>query len=434
MADRLTGKTLRSLDVWLGEVPVGKVLRAAGGQNLFLFGESYAEMQRRPTLSLSFQSPSGTLVGPVRGYPGRVPPFFANLLPEGELRELLARRAGVNPRDEFALLGALGADLPGAVRVVPSPDSDAENLSGAATGLPETRGGALRFSLAGVQLKLSAVLKADGSLTIPATGVGGAWIVKLPAMRMAAVPENEFAMMTLAERTGIPVPPVRLVSLEDISGLPHEMREWSGQALAARRFDRPAQGRRVHMEDFAQVFGQFPESKYDNRSYANIAAVLATVAGQDAVADFVRRVMFSALVGNGDMHLKNWSLVYEDSIRPTLSPAYDFVSTIPYIEDDNLALGFGRSRSFAGFDRNRIERFAQAARLPLVPVLDVCRDTVERTREAWKGHEPRGLIPQSMDERITTMIEDVARDALGGGFRTGRGAARKPRAPRKPAE
>lgn len=106
---------MKSLGVWLGETPVGQIARSAGGQNILLFGESYAEMQQRPTLSLSFRSSSGALPGGPRGYPGRMPPFFANLLPEGELRGLLAKRAGVNPRDEFALLGALGADLPGAV-------------------------------------------------------------------------------------------------------------------------------------------------------------------------------------------------------------------------------------------------------------------------------------------------------------------------------
>ena len=404
-------KRVSSLDVWLGETPVGQIRRVAGGQIVFLLGEMYAELTSRPTLSLSFQTASGALLEQMRGYPGRVPPFFANLLPEGELRGLLAKWARVNPQDELALLGALGADLPGAIKVAPS----SGHLPSLRTATPEPTPGALRFSLAGVQLKLSAVLKADGSLTIPATGVGGAWIVKLPTMRMQAVPENEFVMMTLAQRIGIPVPQVELVSLDNVSGLPHEMREWTGSALAVRRFDRPLPGERVHMEDFAQVFGRFPEDKYSGHSYANIAAVLAATAGQEAVADFVRRLMFSILIGNGDMHLKNWSVLYVDPIRPTLSPAYDFVSTKPYIKEDDLALGLGRSRDFAGVDKARIERFAQAARLPSRAVLMEIRDTVERTKEAWKNHEPRGLLPQWMDNRVNAMIEDVARDTLGGG-------------------
>lgn len=416
MAERPPMKRATSLDVALGETPVGQIRRAAGGQVVFLLGETYAEMTSRPTLSLSFQAASGALLEQMRGYPGRVPPFFANLLPEGELRGLLARRAGVNPQDELALLGALGADLPGAVKVAPSSGHDAEHLPGFRTATTEPTPGALRFSLAGIQLKFSAVLQADGSLTIPATGVGGDWIVKLPAMRMQAVPENEFVMMTLAERIGITVPPVELVPLDNVSGLPQEMHGWTGRALAVRRFDRPQHGQRLHMEDFAQVFGKFPESKYDDHSYANIAYVLAATAGQEAVVDFVHRLMFSVLIGNGDMHLKNWSLLYKDPIRPTLSPAYDFVSTIPYIADDNLALGFGRSKTFSGMDKARIARFAQAARVPFRAVLIECRDTVERTKQAWKDHESRGILPQSIDARVNAMIEAVARDTLGGRF------------------
>ena len=61
----------------------------------------------------------------------------------------------------------------------------------------------LRFSLAGVQLKFSAVMEASGGLTVPAGGMGGSWIVKLPSARFAAVPENEFAMLELARRAGI---------------------------------------------------------------------------------------------------------------------------------------------------------------------------------------------------------------------------------------
>ena len=117
----------------------------------------------------------------------------------------------------------------------------------------------LRFSLAGVQLKFSAVMEASGGLTVPAGGMGGSWIVKLPSARFVAVPENEFAMLELARRVGIVVPDNRLVDMAEIKGLPEEARAPGGTALAVQRFDRVAGGESVHMEDFAQVFGQYPE-------------------------------------------------------------------------------------------------------------------------------------------------------------------------------
>jgi serine/threonine-protein kinase HipA len=72
----------------------------------------------------------------------------------------------------------------------------------------------------------------------------------------------------------IVVPDNRLVAITDIEGLPEEARAQGGTALAVQRFDRAAGGAPVHMEDFAQVFGQYPNDKYHFRSYANIASVL----------------------------------------------------------------------------------------------------------------------------------------------------------------
>lgn len=411
MAEGRQPHRLNAVDVWLGEVPVGRIMRAAGGGILFTIGEAYAELQRRPILSQCYELPAGKVSTAVRVYPGHLPPFFENLLPEGPLKQLLARRANVDPNDQLSLLGALGEDLPGAVKVVrasqPWPSTvrmDDAMFSGTA----------LRFSLAGVQLKLSTFAGANGTLTVPAMGAGGSWIVKLPAKGgWARLPENEYAMMTLAKKVGIPVPHVEVVPMKSIAGLPHEVRDVEGDAFAVKRFDRK-DGGRVHMEDFAQVFGVRPEAKYAGHSYANIADVLATVSGQQSVADFVDRVMFSALIGNGDMHLKNWTLLYAGTNPPALSPAYDFVSTIPYLRDDDLALGFGGSKDFFAFDRRRIEKFSSAARIPIAMTLSRCRTIAEKTMQAWKDHEERGLLPARDDALIDAMIQAVARNVLGG--------------------
>ncbi len=72
--------------------------------------------------------------------------------------------------------------------------------------------------------------------------------------------------------------------------LPEQTHTVGGRALAVKRFDRLADGTPVHMEDFAQVFGEFPNNKYKFHSYANIAAVLSAEIGEDAVIEFVQRV------------------------------------------------------------------------------------------------------------------------------------------------
>ena len=187
----------------------------------------------------------------------------------------------------------------------------------------------LRFSLAGVQLKFSAIMEATGGLTVPADGIGGSWIVRLPSARFAAVPQNEFVTMELARRIGIPVPRTRLVPVDEIAGLPDDVATVDDQALAVERFDRGPGGSLIHMEDFAQVFGLYPERKNGRRSCVDIASVLSAEAGAEAVEEFVRRLAFSVPVGNADMHLKNWSFLYADGVTPSLSPAHDLLATIP---------------------------------------------------------------------------------------------------------
>jgi serine/threonine-protein kinase HipA len=342
----------------------------------------------------------------------RVPVFFSNLLPEGHLRDYLARRAGVNSEREFFLLAVLGADLPGAVVVAPldvdgqRPDlhHDQEDRRNDGQDGEEP----LRFSLAGVQLKFSAVMEAAGGLTIPAGGLGGSWIVKLPSARYKAVPENEFAMLELARRAGISVPENKLVDVASIKGLPEQAHTVESKALAVKRFDRLPDGKPVHMEDFAQVFGEFPHNKYKFHSYANIAAVLWAEIGEDAVIEFVRRLVFSVVIGNADMHLKNWSLLYPDRRTPALSPGYDFVATLPYIPGDTLALSFGDSRSLSEITPDQMRRFADTARIPVSPLWKIAVETAERTAESWKTLEQADVLPKELKDSIGRQIQGVA--------------------------
>jgi serine/threonine-protein kinase HipA len=259
-----------------------------------------------------------------------------------------------------------------------------------------------------VQLKFSAMMEASGALTVPAGGMGGSWIVKLPSDRYPAVPENEFTMLELARRIGITVPENKLVEVKDIQGLPEEGLTTRGKALAVRRFDRVPGGDPVHMEDFAQVFGLFPDHKYGHRSYANIASVLWAEIGEDAVNKFVRRLAFSVLIGNADMHLKNWSLLYPDRRDPVLSPGYDFVATLPYIPNDTLALNFGDSRGLSEITQDQMRRFADAARIPASPLWAIVVETAERTGAEWEKLEQVALLPKKMREATRKQILGVA--------------------------
>jgi serine/threonine-protein kinase HipA len=390
------------LDVRLHGEIIGTLTRLPGDRVLFAFTENYVADQNRPALSLSFKDALGSLMIDVRPTQTRLPVFFANLLPEGAMRDYLAARASVKPEREFFLLAVLGRDLPGALEIQPAdvgtPLDENAIMSGESVTNPESDT-ALHFSLAGVQLKFSAVKGAAGGLTIPADGVGGSWIVKLPSTKFPNVPENEFAMMELARHVGIAVPETSLIPLSRISGLPSGIDAVGEHAFVIKRFDRAANGERIHIEDFAQVFAVYPERKYERASYRNIAEVLWAETGEAGIVEFIRRLVFNALIGNADMHLKNWSLIYPDRHHASLAPAYDFVSTIAYLPDDRLALTFVDSKQFSSVTTDQFERFAAKARLPTKLTLDTVHETVTRFAAAWSN--PDAIF----DNRIRAAIE-----------------------------
>ena len=401
---------VKALAVRLYDRRIGIITRLVGERQLFAFEQDYIDDPNRATLSLSFKSTTGGVVISARPVSRRVPPFFSNLLPEGPLRAYLAKLADVKPEREFFLLAVLGEDLPGAVIVQPADTEHAakeseESKPGDKINAPKA---ALRFSLAGVQLKFSAVMEASGGLTIPAHGLGGSWIVKLPSERYLGVPENEHAMLELARRVGIEVPRNELVEIAKIKGLPEEAASVGKVALAVERFDRRADGTRVHMEDFAQVFGLYPDDKYGHKSYANIASVLWAETGQEATYEFFRRVVFSVATGNAAMHLKNWSLLYPDRRAPVLSPAYDLLSTLPYIAGDTLGLSFGGSRDIGGITKDQVRRFGETARIPVSPLWGIVTETAERTLESWKKLDQREMIPKQIRAAIEKQILRVA--------------------------
>jgi serine/threonine-protein kinase HipA len=391
------------LEVLLHGQSIGTLTRTAGDSTLFAFNRRYIDSEARPTLSLSFKTRDGVLRTQLQPYRMRLMPFFSNLLPEGHLRQYLAERGEVHPDREFFLLWLLGEDLPGALRVRPAAEDvlppayarEADAESDGARPDPDLSH-ALRFSLAGVQLKFSAISKSSGGLTIPAKGVGGSWIVKLPSGRHAGVPRNEYSMMTLASKLGMNVPRVKLVDVREIENLPSGLGQLRDhEAVAIERFDHLPNGTHVHTEDFAQVFELYPANKYKKASSMNIAQVLGIETSQEDVQEFVRRLVFNALIGNSDMHVKNWSLTYPDRRRPRLSPAYDFLATTAYIPDESSALKFSRSRHYKDLTLDELAHMADRAKLPQHLVLEAAKETVQSFHEVWS--QERSNLPLSQD-------------------------------------
>jgi serine/threonine-protein kinase HipA len=400
---------VHTLSVALGATPVGTISNLSSDHNVFTFDPRYLDDADRPTLSLGFLNEDRTIAVPTKTPQMRLLPFFSNLLPEGHLRQYLANRARVkNPARGFPLLWVVGEDLPGAVVARNADGLDCPPTVDESLTPNEAAGDAsvLKFSLAGVQLKFSAIAEARGGLTIPAYGQNGDWVLKMPSAVYRNVPENEFAMMTFARAVGIDVPEIGLVDPSSVGNLPSEVRCDLGRALRIKRFDR-ADGRRIHTEDFNQIYNQYPEQKYENASYRNMLANIWQTMGADQSAEFVRRLVFNIGIGNGDMHLKNWSVIYPDGREPRLSPAYDYVATVAYIDDDALALSIAGTKRWDEITEDRMERFARRAGVPRGLVLKATREMVARMRDVWPALKGELDVPEPTIARIDRQMDAV---------------------------
>ncbi|MBI4865065.1 MAG: HipA domain-containing protein [Candidatus Riflebacteria bacterium] len=387
------------LEVFVQKVLVGTLHRDQYGRTWFLPDEPWSAGGQRPRLGLSFlRDPS-----PRTGSSG-IPVWFDNLLPEAgsPLRRRICQQTGIRETNTLALLRELGLDLPGAVEV-----------RGPDVGDIEARGsdvapGKLRFSLAGLQLKLSMVLSKD-RFALPARGESGHWIVKIPGDSLPDLPQIEHVTMAWARSMGFVVPRTMVVPIDVLQGLEPDFLEGPKQVLAVERFDRLPGGGRVHQEDFAQVLEveavhKYADARGRRTSYDLLARQVADACGSDARCDFMDRVAFILASGNGDAHLKNWSFQWGDDPRPSLSPVYDQVATVSWPSIDGwdlvggarLALALGQTRRAKDVDKVRLKTFCKRA--GSAGEVDRMLSTLERARERWRAVESEA--PPSMRQAL----------------------------------
>ncbi|TVQ74444.1 MAG: type II toxin-antitoxin system HipA family toxin [Balneolaceae bacterium] len=183
-----------------------------------------------------------------------------------------------------------------------------------------------RVTVPGVQSKLSLEVERKARSTSKLTIVGfwGRFILKPPSEKWPELPENEHCTMRMAEVAGIETVPFGLIHLA------------SGErAYITKRVDRDDEGRKFAMEDMCQLSGRLTEDKYKG-SHEQIARIVRKFS-ENPLFDLTRYfelVLFSYLTGNGDMHLKNFSLLRDPEFGWKLAPAYDLLSTRLVIPED----------------------------------------------------------------------------------------------------
>ena len=393
-------------------VRAGTLTRDADGGVSFVVSEEYLRDPNRPILSLGWYDTRSDENSQKRlanrrdkiALRGALPPWFAGLLPEGALRDLVLTEMGPGDHDPFDVVTRLGGDLPGAVIVNPETD---DLQSAGPLRLEKVRGltaveprGMIKFSLAGVQLKLTGDFSGD-RLTLPGHGATGRCIIKLPAKLYPGLPEAEFAAMQLARVVGVDAAHCRLVARDIVQDVPAEFLAYGDNVLVVDRFDRPAGDTRVHIEDAGQVLGALDVFKYTmgtTDTVMNMVRRFSTDPRAD-LAEAIRRVTLDVLVGNGDNHLKNWSFRFPKFGEIRLSPAYDIVPTILYEPRDQLALRFVGTHRFESVNLHRFERLASFLSVDPKWAVKVVRRTTEAALDLWPT-----MLPDLLDERSANVL------------------------------
>lgn len=337
-----------SLNVFLNDKHIGTLEKDDNGGVIFQYSNN---ADRILSLSLPIQK------APFENKQCRG--FFNGLLPESEhTRIAIGKKYGINPKNDFSILQAIGYDCAGAVSFFDNTDTQtpskylqetyeidytplSENeLEKFIVELPQkplaTGVEDMRLSLAGAQDKTS-VIVVDGQIGIPKDNVPTSHILKPAINGFNETIENEFICIKTAEKLGIKVPDVKI-------GYANKTKYFLIQ-----RYDREIivnKIKRIHQEDFCQASNIPSTYKYQAEGGVDFKRCfeILRVTSQPAVAinQFIQLMIFNYLIGNNDAHGKNFSILHYDNGEIKFAPAYDILCSQVYPELSNkMAMKIG---------------------------------------------------------------------------------------------
>jgi serine/threonine-protein kinase HipA len=252
-----------------------------------------------------------------------------------------------------------------------------------------------KMSIQGVQPKLSAQLNIKDQ-QFDFVDRGGRYILKPQTADYQEVPENEDLTMRFAHVSGIEVP---------LHGLLYGRDRQLNYFI--RRFDRVGRNDKVHVEDFAQLAGLSRETKYRS-SMEQVVGLIDKYCTFPAVErlKLFRLILFCFLIGNEDMHLKNFSIIYRGDVIG-LSPAYDLLNTtiaLPHPEEE-LALPLnGKKNKLKRMDL--VDYFGQNRLRLTSRLIDKVMLELKQARTTWEQLLAVSFLSEQMKEKYLSVLED----------------------------
>lgn len=375
---------MEALNVYLSGRFAGVLSRDDAGRLSFRYDSEY--------LASGYEAISVTLPLSVEPYQERdIMAFFSNLLPDEGVRRTIAEILRLPFEDTFGILKEIGGDCAGAIAFWEAGKERADEireykslteeeslkilteLDRRPLGIDDEFRG---ISGAGAQDKLIACL--DGKvLKLPLKGTPSTHIIKPDIERFENSVFNEYFVMRLAKACGINVAKCDILTLKD------------RHFYVTERFDREVvNGRvtRLHQEDFCQLLKCRPEIKYQDQGGPSLVECVKLIRETLRlpavdVLEFVDRVIFNFLVGNGDAHGKNFSVLYRNG-QPRLSPAYDIISTTVYPAiSKKMAMKFDGEYNFRWITKGKIvrtfERGGIGEKIVLASIAKMCARMTE---------------------------------------------------------
>lgn len=400
---------METLEVYLCNRLAGNLMRAGDGSLGFQYDDSYLKSPHAAALS-------NTLPLSDAPYGERdIAAFFSNLLPDESVRVRTAEILHLTPEDTFGLLRILGGDCAGAISFYEPGRSPIAQNQPSYRELTDTEASSLLKDLAhrplgineefrgisgaGAQDKLIACVR-DGHILLPLHGTPSTHILKPGIDRFPESVFNEWFCMRLASACGFETAAADIMTIGGDS------------YYVTTRYDRTTTGgrtERLHQEDFCQLLRCRPEIKYQDQGGPSLTDCVELIRSLRLPASdllsFVDRAIFNFLVGNGDAHGKNFSILYRNGI-PRLAPVYDVLCTTVYPPiAKKMAMKFDGKFEFRWITAGKIIRTFARAQVGEKLV----RDSLERQVSSLHAH-----IPSLVDEASANHPSPVYHDIIKG--------------------
>ncbi|MDO9612915.1 MAG: HipA domain-containing protein, partial [Bacteroidota bacterium] len=223
----------------------------------------------------------------------------------------------------------------------------------------------------------------------------GKYILKPPHHIFPELPQNEDLTMRLAESIGIEIPLHGLIYSKD-----HSL------TYFIKRFDRKGQKDKVATEDFAQLAGMSRDTKY-NYSMEKLVKLLDDYCTFPAIekAKLFKLVLFNYLVGNEDMHLKNYSVIVRNG-KVELSPAYDLLNTSIVLKGDIEEIALSLKGKKSNLNRDILVNYFGKERCSLTDkIIEKTLETVQSAIPSWFNLIDISFLSDEMQEKYRTLLQ-----------------------------